>query len=259
MIAHFRIIDLKKALKQVKEKTTGQKVELYNRLVNYVKSQRRFNDKFLSAVRYIFHTCPTAGTDLVAENQDHSKFRAPRSIVQTLAEIEATNRELKQRNDENEFEETGQNKSDLPPPMNAKFPPSGNSDSFGGNTSDSKSKGGKWDQKAPGASEGDIVITGTTSNPYKKPKPGPPLPPGTSSRSTIKCCTEEESKELCKVDYIHNPFYTQRYFITRPDKLIPHNRQTTKRATTLPFRVPWDWYQKIESKKRKLRFATSDL
>ena len=41
MIAHFRIIDLKKALKQVKEKTTGQKVELYNRLVNYRKSFRR--------------------------------------------------------------------------------------------------------------------------------------------------------------------------------------------------------------------------
>jgi hypothetical protein len=81
---------------------------------------------------------------LVAENQDQSKFRAPRSIVQTLAEIEAKNRELKQRNEENEFEETGQNKSDLPPPMNAKssFPPSGNSDSFGGNTSAPKSK--KW-------------------------------------------------------------------------------------------------------------------
>ena len=173
-----------------------------------MKVQRRFNEKFLEQVRYIFHTCPTAGTDLVAQNLDHSKFREQRSITQALAEVDEKIREKQRRNEEEEFEQTGQKKSDLPAPMGSKFPPSGNSDSFGGV---SKSKSGKWDQKASGASEGDIIITGTTGNPYKKPKSGPPLPPGTSSRSTIKCCTEEESKELCKIDYIHNPFFTQRY------------------------------------------------
>ena len=64
-------------------------------------------------------------------------------------------------------------KQNLPAPMGS-FPPSGTSDSFAKPVS--KNKSGKWDQKAPGVEDdGDVIVTGTASNPYARPKQGPPL------------------------------------------------------------------------------------
>ena len=59
MAAHFRLIDLKKVLKFCKQKTTGQKNELHDRLQEWVKKQKRYSEPFLELVRHTFSMCPT--------------------------------------------------------------------------------------------------------------------------------------------------------------------------------------------------------
>merc|ERR1711879_581680 len=61
------------------------------------------------------------------------------------------------------------------------------------------------------------------------------------------CCTIDQNNQLLKVDYVHNPFYTQRYFIVPPTGLNPqdirhyHNDDTkTNRTYTVGVSVPYD-------------------
>lgn len=69
MISHFRLIDLKKILKSVKLNTIGQKGELYTRLSDWTKQQKRFPPTLMEKVRECFTNCPTSG------NQDTTPFK----------------------------------------------------------------------------------------------------------------------------------------------------------------------------------------
>ena len=65
-------------------------------------------------------------------------------------------------------------------------------------------------------------------------------------------CSNAENSHLLKTDYIHNPFYTQRFFITKPHLLNTHNYEKgDRRSHELRFRMPFDWYQKVSSTSEK--------
>jgi len=62
-------------------------------------------------------------------------------------------------------------------------------------------------------------------------------------------CTAAENAQLLKTDYVHNPFYTQRYFITKPAVLLPHTRDNSasRRSHSVQFTIPFDWWQKVSN------------
>jgi len=66
-------------------------------------------------------------------------------------------------------------------------------------------------------------------------------------------CTAAENAQLLRTDYVHNPFYTQRYFITKPAVLVPHTREnsTSRRSHTVQFTLPYDWWQKVSNVNEK--------
>lgn len=68
-------------------------------------------------------------------------------------------------------------------------------------------------------------------------------------------CSSAENAHLLKTDYIHNPFYTQRFFITKPHILNVHqnvkDNSDRNRMHEVRFRMPFDWYQKVSSQSEK--------
>ena len=92
-----------------------------------------------------------------------------------------------------------------------------------------------------------IQITGA-SNPSKNSSRTNMTP--TNMRTNGVCCTQKESDILLKTDYIHNPFFTQRYFITKPKPLVSVDKKNHKKHS-LSIKIPFEWYKKLVNKEEQ--------
>ena len=60
-----------------------------------------------------------------------------------------------------------------------------------------------------------------------------------------ECLPAEESNKLLKTEHCHNPFFTHKYFITKPKALVPASRSSSNRCVRFSFTIPSNWYKQI--------------
>lgn len=214
MASHFRLIDLKKILKFIKLNSLGQKAELSDRFREWVQAQKKFDPELLFKVREAFSTCPTAGS----LGQETNGFRPLGSNA--VGQGSGMNRTQYSAAPTmyNQNQRTG-----VPVVTNPQLS-TGSGIQYVGSTGPTN----------PRSRQVGVARNAQTQN--------------FSTAPSGECCSKEESDMLLKTDYIHNPFFTQRYFITKPKPLVPASRSSSKRSAQFSIRIPYDWYQKIVSK-----------
>jgi len=66
------------------------------------------------------------------------------------------------------------------------------------------------------------------------------------------CLSKEESAQLIKIEYCHNPFFSHKYFITKPKALVPESRSSSNRCVRFSFSIPHEFYKQIMNPNRKI-------